>query len=117
MKDALISILETYKYPVYLQGSLAADEAYPDTFFTFWNDSTDDGSHYDNDAIFFTWSFTVYFYSTDPALVNSMLDDVRAELRKAGWNVNGKGYDVPTDQKTHTGRAIDVFYIETNIRN
>lgn len=114
MKAELISILSEYKYPVKLQGSLGKDEKYPDSFFTFWNSGTEDGSHYDNAAITTIWDFTVYFYSVDPALVNSVLESAIADLKAAGWIVSGKGYDVATDEVTHTGRAVDVLYIEKN---
>jgi len=112
MKQALIDLLKTYGYPVRLQGSLTKDEAYPASFFTFWNNSADDGSHYDNDAINYVWNFTINFYSVDPSLVNTILIDVKASLKASGWIVPGKGYDVPTDEPSHTGRAIDAIFIE-----
>lgn len=111
MKEALITLLKTFKYPVRLQGSLAPNEKYPDSFFTIWNNSTDDGAHYDNDAINFVWDFTVNFYSTKPTLVNTVLPQVRSLLRSNGWIVEGLGYDVPTDEITHTGRALDVLFV------
>lgn len=114
MKDSLIELLETFGYPVMLQGSLGKDEAYPDSFFTFWNNETFDGNHYDNDAISFIWDFTVNFYSTDPNLVNSILLRVRTLLKSNGWIISGKGNDVPSDEPTHTGRSIDVLKIEKN---
>ena len=112
MKDALIKILEKYGWPVVLQGSLAHDEAYPPSFFTFWNNETNDGSHYNNRAVSYIWDFTIYFYSTDPELANSIPLQVLTDLKSSGWIVNGKGYDVPSDEPTHTGRAIDVLYLE-----
>lgn len=112
MKDALIGLLETFGYPVRLQGSLAEDEAYPESFFTFWNNDTSDGSHYDNDAISCVWDFDVNFYSVDPELVNTALLRARKLLKDNGWIVSGKGYDVATDEPTHTGRQINAFYIE-----
>ena len=112
MKDALISLLESFGYPVRLQGSLAEDEAYPDSFFTFWNNDTSDSSHYDNDAIGYIWDFDVNFYSTDPSLVNTILLDVRKLLKKNGWIVSGKGHDLATDEPTHTGRQLNAVYIE-----
>ena len=110
MKDALISILETFGYPVRLQGSLAENEQYPDSFFTFWNNDSEDACHYDNNAHAWIWDFSVYFYSVSPALVNSVLEEARQLLLLTGWIMSGKGYDVASDEPTHTGRAIDVMY-------
>lgn len=112
MKDALIALLETFGYPVRLQGSLAEHEQYPDSFFTFWNNDSTDGSHYDNDAINYIWDFDVNFYSTNPTLVNTVLLDAKTLLKNNGWIISGKGYDVATDEPTHTGRGINAIYIE-----
>lgn len=112
MKEELIRLLRTFGYPVQLQGSLAKDEAYPQSFFTFWNNSSDDGSHYDNEAVKYIWDFTVSFYSTDPALTNTVILEAKRLLKANGWIVGGKGYDVPSDEATHTGRAIDVLFVE-----
>ena len=113
MKNELITILQEFGYPVKLQGSLAEGAAYPESFFTFWNNETTDLRHYDNLPNGYVWDFTVYFYSTDPELVNEKLEDAITALKAAGWIIRGKGYDVPTDEITHTGRAVDVLYIET----
>lgn len=112
MKQELISLLSSFKYPVYLQGSLTG--SYPDSFFTIWNDDTNDGAHYDNNAITCIWDFTVYFYSVDPIKVNTVLDEIKRLLRSNGWIVGGKGRDVPTDEPSHTGRSLEVKFIEKN---
>ena len=112
MKDLLIKILESFGYPVKLQGSLNKDEAYPESFFTFWNNDSYDGNHYDNEAISYVWDFDVNFYSTDPALVNSKLIEAKTKLKQQGFIVPGKGYDVASDEPTHTGRGINVLKIE-----
>lgn len=109
MKDLLIEILESFGYPVILQGSLNKDEAYPESFFTFWNNDSYDGSHYDNNAVNNVWDFDVNFYSTDPALVNSILIEAKTKLKQQGFIVSGKGYDVASDEPTHTGRGINVL--------
>jgi len=114
MKALLISILESFGYPVFQQGSLTEEEPYPESFFTFWNNSSNDGSHYDNDAINFVWSFDVNFYSVDPNLVNTMLVEARTVLRANGFVVSGKGYDLASDEPTHTGRGINVLISERN---
>lgn len=112
MKTDLIDTLSTFGYPVKLQGSLTEHEKYPDSFFTIWNNDTSDGSHYDNKAISYVWDFTIYFYSTNPYLVNNIFREVKRLLKPEGWIIGGMGYDVPSDEKTHTGRAIDALYIE-----
>ena len=114
MKDELIALLSEYKYPVIQQGSLDPQEAYPESFFTFWNNSTSDTSHYDNNAIAYTWNFDVNFYSTNPDLVNNVLIDAIYLLRNNGWIVSGRGHDVPSDEITHTGRGVTVLYRETD---
>lgn len=112
MKDDLITILETFGYPVRLQGSLAEDEKYPESFFTFWNYESVDGSHYDNNPINYVWDFDINFYSIDPDLVNTMLLEAKTKLKSNGWIVSGKGHDVASDEPTHTGRGIHAIYIE-----
>ena len=110
MEDLLISTLETLGYPVRKQGSLLPDEPYPDSFFTFWNDSADGTSFYSNDERAILWAYSLNFYSTDPVLVNTKLVEAKRLLRGNGWIVSGAGYDVPSDEATHTGRGISLLY-------
>ena len=112
MRDTLINILAEFGYPVRQQGSLSPSEPYPSSFFTIWNDETEDLSHYDNDAISYTWEYSIYFYSTSPDLVMTVPLRAIEALKSAGWIINGRGYDVPSDEITHTGRAFDCIYIE-----
>lgn len=115
MKNTLINILEglnTPALPVILQGSLAPNQTYPPAFFTFDNIETPSASHYDNKAHAYIWRFTVYFYATDPDLVASELQAAIDALMAAGWIIDGKGYDVPSDEVTHTGRAFEADFVE-----
>lgn len=110
MEDLLISTLEALGYPVRLQGSLLPDESYPDHFFTFWNDSAETISFYSNDESAILWDYSLNFYSIDPVLTNSVLLEAKKLLRKAGWVVSGAGYDLVSDEPTHTGRGISLLY-------
>ena len=114
MEDKLIEILEALGYPVRLQGSLLPDESYPDHFFTFWNDSADGVSYYSNNEGAILWAYSLNFYSIDPLLVNTKLLEAKALLKSAGWVVSGAGYDVPSDEATHTGRGISLLYRQSN---
>ena len=110
MEDLLISILETLGYPVYLQGSLLPDEPYPDSFFTFWNDSADGDSYYSNEENAIVWAYSLNFYSNNPTLVNTKLLEAKELLKTQGFVVSGAGYSVMSDEPTHTGRGITVLY-------
>lgn len=116
MREQFIALLETFGLPIFLQGSLNEGQAYPDNFFTFWNDRTEDGAHYDNDAISFVWSFSVNYYTLNENAdkIDDILGEVRQLFKGNGWIIGGVGYDVATDEPTHIGRAIDVLYVQKN---
>ena len=112
MEDLLIETLETFGIPVLLQGSLGEAEAYPDRFFTFWNNDSFDGSYYDNQAVSTVYDFDVNCYSTDPAQVSALLLQAKQRLRGVGFLISGKGHSVVSDEPTHTGRGMSVLYLE-----
>lgn len=113
VKLLLINTLkEEYKYPVFLQGSLSDEDKYPENFFTYWNNDTSDGEFYDNQNNKTNWDLDLNFYSNDPTLVNTIFDSVKTRLRAVGFIVDGLGYDVFSDEKTHTGRGINLIYIQ-----
>lgn len=112
MKEELIGLLKGFGYPVILQGTMNPDEPYPESFITFWTDDVSDGSHYDNEAKSYVWDFSVIFYSSDPALVNSKPEEIRRALKEAGYIPQGKGRDIPSDEPTHTGWAMDFYRVE-----
>jgi hypothetical protein len=51
-------------------------------------------------------------YSADPSTTYSLLANIRSTLKAAGWIVPGKGFDVTSDEETHTGRGIQCLYLE-----
>ena len=106
MKERLIELLESFGYPVRLQGSLAAAQEYPQNFFTYWQNSTFENAHYDNRAVRYTWDFDINFYSVDPETVNRVLLEARELLEDHGFIIDGFGYDVGSDEITHTGMGM-----------
>ena len=111
MKNLLINELEKFGYPVYLQGSLNADEDYPETFITFFTYTTD-GSHSDNNVNSIEWNISVILYSSEPKIVNEKPIEIINALKNVGFIPQGKGQDIPSDEPTHTGWAMDFKYIE-----
>lgn len=110
MKDKLETLLLTFGYPVRLQGSMSEEESYPPSFFTVWNNSTEDMAFYDNASSACVWDFDINFYSSDPALVNEVPLLVIQLLRRNGFIIDGQGYDVMSDEISHTGRGLNALY-------
>lgn len=112
MEDKLIELLETFGYPVILQGSLLPDEPYPDSFFTFWNNFSEGENYYDNDEKSTVYSYDVNFYSTNPELIYTKLREVKRLLKENRFIVSGDGHSVVSDEPTHDGRGLDVLYLK-----
>lgn len=113
MEDILLEILGAFKLPVIRQGSLAPDAAYPATFFTFWNNSETEQAAYDNETRFVVHDFDVNVYSNDPDTTYSLLSQARDAFKSAGWQTPDRGHDIASDEITHTGRGMNVTYLET----
>lgn len=110
------TLVQAFDLPIYLQGSLSDDNKYPDSFFTFWNNSTNDTEFYDNTETQVIWDFDLNYYSNDPASVNSVLLEAKQLLKSVGFIPDGSGYDIISDEPTHTGRGMNLLYIE-KVRN
>lgn len=108
--DNLINTLGSLGYPVIKQGSLPPDEAYPDHFFTYWNNAPDGSGFYSNEETHIIWNFSVNFYSEDDPIEKLM--EAKRLLKQAGFIVAGAGYDVASDEPTHSGRGMTVLYRE-----
>ena len=112
VKQLLIDTISSFNYPVYQQGSMSNSDQYPDSFFTFFNNETNDDNFFDNQETMTIWDFDLNIYSNDPEVVNTTLLIAKPLLKAAGFIVNGAGYDVLSDEETHTGRGINVLYIQ-----
>lgn len=116
MKHKLINALESCGFvegvTLLLQGTLADETEYPETFVTIWTDYTADNSHFDNDTSAVDWHFTVIVYSNDAAVLEEKSNEVRKALRAADFIPQGKGQDIPSDEETHTGWAMEFLCVE-----
>lgn len=111
MEDKLIEVLTSIVPIVIRQGSLAPNEDYPQEFFTFWNNDSSDGAHYDNEANSVLYDYDINFYSTSPERTHSVLAEAIAQLKANGWIIDGRGHDVASDEITHTGRGVNVLFL------
>lgn len=112
MEDTLIELLQSFGYPVIRQGSLAPEEAYPNTFFTFWCNLEEEQSAYDDNTVSVVYDFYVNVYSTSPTTVYSLLHEARKLLKSNGWQSPDRGHDIASDEITHTGRGMEVTFLK-----
>lgn len=111
--DLLIETLEGLCLPVFRQGSLSGEDAYPQRFYTYWVQSTEGKAFYDNRMeSMTTWDIQVAFYSTSPSDAILGLGRALGALGHKGFIVSGLGYDIGSDEQSHTGRAARVSFIE-----
>lgn len=95
-----------------LQGTLAEEKPYPANFVTIWTDYTADNSHFDNNVTSVEWHFTVIFYTNNAEEITTKPIDIISTLRAAGFIPQGKGQDIPSDEQTHTGWAMEFIGVE-----
>ena len=116
MKEKLITALVGCGFvegkTLFLQGTMNPEEEYPETFITFWINSTDDNAHFENVTRSVDWSISVLLYSANPATTNTKPNEIRAALKAAGFIPQGKGRDVASDEPAHTGWAMDFVITE-----
>ena len=112
MKDLLTRTVEALGYPAYLQGTMSDEDLLKPSYVTYFTLAGDDAGHFDNEPSGVAWRYTVIFYSSDPRLVASAPKEIRAALKAVGFIPQGRGMDIPSDEKTHTGWAMDFIYPE-----
>ena len=113
IKDLLINTLKILGYgEPRLQGSYGKDEAYPDSFITFFIVDSPSLNFYNNKFNCTAYYLDVNFYSNDPELVNTVPEKIAEELIKVGFIKQGKGADLVSDNKTHTGWNLSFIYQE-----
>ncbi len=110
-EDILIETLETFGFPVRLQGSLSEEENYPNDFFTFWNNDSSGESFYDNEEKSTSFDYDVNFYSTNPEKVYRILREAKQKLLEKNFIISGDGHSVASDELTHTGRGMNILFL------
>jgi len=117
VKEKLINVLEQFcPDNVFLQGTLNAEQDFPQKFITFFITSSQLNAFYDNVESERDFYITVIFYSNNPAEISTYAENIMNALRADGFVLEDAGNDiistVPTNTPTHTGWAMDFIYIK-----
>lgn len=117
MEELLIEFISSLGYPIFRQGSLTENEAYPPTFFTYWNNTEINHSAYDNDTIIMQYDYDLNVYSTNIDTCYELLDQATKLLKQHKFIVTQFGFDLYSDEVTHVGRGMNVSYLGDYERN
>lgn len=98
--------------PYFRQGSLVGQTPLPTTFLTFWNASTPEGSFYDDKANSATWTWTIYFYTTDPLNLYTLPNKFLQYAKSEGFILQGKANDIPSGEEGYFGRYLTLKFFE-----
>ncbi len=112
MIDRLTRVLDRYDHPVFLHGSMAEDEPYPESFITFQITGSPEQDFFDGEPHGTQWRFMVAFYTSNPALLSTVPRQIYTDLKADGWIPQGKGYNIPSDEPTHTGWVNEYYFLE-----
>ena len=108
--NELFEIFEKLGLPYFRQGSLS-DDNYPNSFFTFWNIDTPSDCFYDNEERCYKEIINVYFYTNNPKIIYSKMDEFIKEAKLKGFIVEGHGKDTSSGKIDYFGRYITITII------
>ena len=103
--EELFELFKQIGLPYFRQGSMSNVE-YPKSFFTFWNIDTPFIKFRDNDSKNYVEYIQVGFYTTDPNLIYSQMNDFINRAKQKGFILEGKAKDTNADQDNYFGRLV-----------
>lgn len=116
MENKLVTLLEGLEleqdFDVILQGTIDPEDGYPDNFFSYWNWETPRDGFYNNKHTKVHWAFQIIAYSTDRNFLIEMTNKAIEELEKNEFIIDSDGEDIASNLQSHTGKMIEVYFIE-----
>ena len=113
IKDELLTVLNTFNYPVFLQGTIEPAAEIPDDFITFQITGSDTAAAFDDDDALTAWNINVNYYSRNPANVSTVPEQIRVALKAAGFIPQNRGFDLYSDDPAFTAWAMDFYKLES----
>lgn len=112
LEQAFEEIYEETGRPYSRQGSYGDDEELPETFYTFWNQSSELDGWYGNKASKRIWEWNIFYYTSNPELIYSGLDDFLNKAKSLGFIIKDSGRDITTGEVGYYGRFTTISFVE-----
>lgn len=110
--EELFALLNEIGLPYFRQGSLSDPGDYPPSFFTYWNIDTPSLRFRDNNEKEYAEIISICFYTNDPALVYTQMNDFISRAKDAGF-ITGRANDTSADRSDYYGRFVRIQKIKT----
>lgn len=107
----IYKLLASLNLPVFVQGDMPEEMAYPKTFITYIWFTSADLWRFDNRAIATNYTAQVTVYSSSPDEMDLYVAKVIELLTANGYSKSDGGRMIPSDEPTHLGWTIDFNYI------
>ena len=102
--------LEELGLMVRQQGSVPADM--PESYITYWNDTSTDNLNVDNKTKQVEYAFTVIYYTKDWETIYSKTEELISLLTSKGYIIDGNGFDIASGIEDYSARCVEVRKIE-----
>lgn len=112
LEEAFEAIFEERGIPYNRQGSYGEEETLPESFFTFWNISSDFDGYYGNTPTKCIWEWRIAFYTSNPELIYTGLENFLDKAKELGFIIEDKGKDAPCNEPNYFGRYTIIKYVE-----
>lgn len=111
--ESIFTELETEKgTPFNRQGSFSEEETLPESFYTFWNVSSNLDGYYGNVPTKCIWEWRICYYTSNPELIYAGLEDFLNKAKEVGFIIEDKGRDVPCNEPNYCGRYTTIQFVE-----
>jgi len=102
--------LEETGFDVWEQGSVPKNM--PDSYITFWENTTFDNLNADNQTLEIVYPFTVIYYTTEWDSINPVFENIVSLLKSKNYIASGMGFPIDSGIDKYKARCIEVQKIE-----
>ena len=106
----IVKELEELGLDVWQQGNVPTDM--PDSYITYWNDSSTDNLNSDNKTNLIEYQYTLIYYTKEWETLCVIFENIVSLLKSKNYIVDGMGFDIDSGIDEYIARCIEVTKLE-----